>query len=201
MKDIQYYLNLPYTVILRPDPEGGVVARVDELPGCVTGGTTAAEALESLDELKRAWVEDALEAGHPVPEPQPDEPLPSGKWVQRVPKSLHKKLVTAARRETVSLNTLVTAILSEALGGRLQAERGANVRSHFDAAYDDSSDWGWSRTACSIYTVHNDPRVGHSIGLAYALELLGQGLPKKRTKVSLKDIYAPKKSQRFESAC
>jgi hypothetical protein len=40
----------------------------------------------------------------------------SGKWVQRVPRSLHAKLAKQAKREHVSLNTLVVSILSEAMG-------------------------------------------------------------------------------------
>ena len=52
-----------------------------------------------------------------------DRPIPkpgelgrqSGKWVQRVPKSIHLRLVNRAREEGVSLNTLVIMMLSESL--------------------------------------------------------------------------------------
>ncbi len=40
----------------------------------------------------------------------------SGKWVQRVPRSLHARLTKQAKREHVSLNILVVSILSESLG-------------------------------------------------------------------------------------
>ena len=49
-----------------------------------------------------------------------EEVLPSGKWVQRVPRSLHKKLVSTAKREGVSLNQLVTSVLAAAVGKRQQ---------------------------------------------------------------------------------
>ncbi|MGH9646380.1 MAG: toxin-antitoxin system HicB family antitoxin [Bryobacteraceae bacterium] len=41
----------------------------------------------------------------------------SGQWRQRVPKSLHARLVARAAREGVSFNMLVTALLAEGLGG------------------------------------------------------------------------------------
>jgi antitoxin HicB len=121
-KSAEYYLNLPYTVILRRDEEGDVVARVDELAGCAAHGKTEHEALQNLREAQELWIQDCLEQGQPVPKPAEEEALPSGKWVQRVPRSLHKKLVEVAKRENVSLNQLTTSILSEAVGKRKTAQ-------------------------------------------------------------------------------
>ena len=42
----------------------------------------------------------------------------SGKWVQRVPQSLHAKLAARAEKEGVSLNTLVVSLIAEGLGRR-----------------------------------------------------------------------------------
>lgn len=118
IKDIIYYMSLPYTTILRPDEEGDFVARIEELPGCVAHGANHTEALESLREAQQLWIEDCLESGQPVPEPHLEEALPSGKWVQRVPRSLHKKLGELAKKEAVSLNQLVTSMLSDAVAER-----------------------------------------------------------------------------------
>src|SRR3990172_6216892 len=131
MPDLEDYLNLPYTVVLRRDEEGDYVARIDELSGLSTHGRTPQEALGNLEEAKRAWIEDCLERGDPIPAPQApkvpqvpqvkdlsEEPLPSGKWVQRVPRTLHRDLIRLAKREKVSLNQLVTSILAEAVGAR-----------------------------------------------------------------------------------
>lgn len=107
---------LPYGILLRKDEEGDWVARVAELPGCTAHGSSQAEALKNLDEVMEVWLEDALISGSAIPEPRSDEHLPSGKWLQRVPRSLHKKLVDLAERENVSLNQLVTSMLSEAIG-------------------------------------------------------------------------------------
>ena len=41
---------------------------------------------------------------------------PSGKFVQRVGKSLHRRLRTMAKKDGVSLNRLVESILSEKVG-------------------------------------------------------------------------------------
>ena len=121
--DLKDYLKLPYTVILRPDEDGVWIARIEELEGCIAHGSTQPEALSVIEEMKAAWIEDALEAGDPIPKPGQDEILPSGKWLQRVPRSLHKKLAQLAKTEQVSLNQLVTSILAEAVGRKSQAER------------------------------------------------------------------------------
>jgi len=54
----------------------------------------------------------------PAISPALSEELPSGKWLLRVPRTLHRDLIRLAERERVSLNQLVTALLSEAVGAR-----------------------------------------------------------------------------------
>src|SRR5579863_8097615 len=115
-KNLDYYRSLPFGITLRKDDEGDWVARVEELPGCIAHGGTQAEALEKLEEVKAAWIEDAIESGDVIPEPKVDDELPSGKWLQRVPRSLHKSLTEMAKREGVSLNQFVTTVLAEAVG-------------------------------------------------------------------------------------
>lgn len=117
-KNLEHYLGLPYTLILRPDEDGDFVARVKELAGCVAHGRTGPEALENLKEVQKVWLEDCLESGQTVPEPSVEEHLPSGKWLQRVPRTLHKQLAQRAEFEGVSLNQLVTAMLSTGLVSR-----------------------------------------------------------------------------------
>jgi antitoxin HicB len=117
-KDQAYYKTLPYTVILRLDEDGDYIARIDEFPGCIAHGKTQQEALENVNEVKELWIADCLERNDPIPEPVSEQGLPSGKWVQRVPRSLHRKLVDLAKREKVSLNQLVTSVLAEAVGVR-----------------------------------------------------------------------------------
>lgn len=108
-KDLAYYLKLPYRIVLEPDPTGGYVVSVPELPGCISQGETVQEAMAMIEDAKAAWISTALEDGYPVPEP--DEGY-SGKLVLRMPKSLHRALTEQARREGVSLNQLIVFRLS-----------------------------------------------------------------------------------------
>jgi antitoxin HicB len=114
--DINDYLKLAYTITLRRDEDEDWVARVQELKGCTAHGSTQAEALDRLEDAKRAWIESALEHRIDVPMPTPEEPLPSGKWLQRTPRRLHKDLTALAEAEAVSLNHLVVMILSRYVG-------------------------------------------------------------------------------------
>ena len=68
-KNLKYYLDLPYTEVLRRDDEGDFIARVDELQGCVAHGATRVEALEHLQIMQELWITDALENQDVIPEP------------------------------------------------------------------------------------------------------------------------------------
>jgi predicted RNase H-like HicB family nuclease len=56
-----------YTVILEKEHDGGYVASVPALPGCVSQGDTRAEALSNVQEAAELYVEDCLASGDPVP--------------------------------------------------------------------------------------------------------------------------------------
>jgi antitoxin HicB len=118
-KTLQEYLSLPYTIILRRDKRDEIfVARVEELPGCSAHGDTEQEAVLNLRDNMEVWISDCIDSGDAVPEPAAEKELPSGKWLQRVPRSLHLKLIRLAKEEGVSLNQLVTSALAEAVGGK-----------------------------------------------------------------------------------
>jgi len=117
-KTVEEYLKLPYHIeIIRDDDEEnpGWVARVIELPGCITQGDTFEELGEMIDDAMRGWIGVALENGVPIPDPAPDEDY-SGKFVVRLPRSLHRSLAEAAGREGVSLNQFVSVALARAVG-------------------------------------------------------------------------------------
>mgnify|MGYP000909559548 CR=1 FL=1 len=105
-KDVNYYMSLPYNYLIQPvkDESGNYYyGKVLELDGCQSTGETFEEAYKSLQEAMRGWIETKLEYGDPIPEPTGDENY-SGKFVLRVPKSLHRQLAIEAQREGVSLN-------------------------------------------------------------------------------------------------
>lgn len=56
-----------YTVVLEREADGGYVASVPVLPGCVSQGDSRAEALANIREAIALYIEDCREAGDPVP--------------------------------------------------------------------------------------------------------------------------------------
>src|SRR3990167_8141291 len=112
-------MNLPeYQFIIRElaiDDGGGFLIEFPDLPGCMSDGETVEEAIVNGADAVKCWITVAKETGREVPDPGEIENQ-SGKWVQRVPRSLHARLTKQAKREHVSLNTLVVSILSESLG-------------------------------------------------------------------------------------
>ena len=56
MKTVEEYMTLPYRMEITPDPdEGGFIVSSPELPGCLTSGMTADEAIQNSIEAKRIW--------------------------------------------------------------------------------------------------------------------------------------------------
>lgn len=72
-KALDYYLNLPYAILLIPSDEddGGWLAKIPDLPGCISFGDTKEEALAMIEDAKMGWITHRYEAGYPIPEPQP----------------------------------------------------------------------------------------------------------------------------------
>ena len=116
-KTIEDYLNLPYHIEVIRDNDNenpGWVARVIELSGCITQGDDFNELGEMIEDAMRGWIGVALDENIPIPEPAPDEEY-SGKFVARLPRSLHRQLVETAEREGVSLNQFVNVALARAV--------------------------------------------------------------------------------------
>lgn len=116
-KTIDYYMGLPYRVVLHPSPEGGYAVSIPDLSGCLSQGQTAEEALSNIEDAKKCWLESALEDGIEIPEPEASVDTDySGRFSVRVPKSLHKALTQKAKDENVSLNQLIIYHLSKGIG-------------------------------------------------------------------------------------
>jgi antitoxin HicB len=113
--DLESY---PFTIRpLSPEDGGGFLIEYPDIPGCMSDGQTPAAAiLNGRDALKSA-LRTLREFGDPIPKAGAFS-ASSGQWRQRVPKSLHARLVARAAQEGVSLNMLVTALLAEGLVGR-----------------------------------------------------------------------------------
>jgi antitoxin HicB len=109
------YMSLHYPIELIRDPDGGYVAEHPDLPGCFAQGESANEAVDALEVSRRLWFEARLEQGLPIPDP-PEEGEYSGRFVLRVPRTVHGELARRASRDGVSLNLYVSTALARHLG-------------------------------------------------------------------------------------
>jgi antitoxin HicB len=113
--DLEAY---PFTVRrLSGDDGGGYLVEYPDIPHCIADGETSEEAIRNGREALEACLVTLAEFGERIPKPN-STTASSGQWRQRVPKSLHARLVERAEREGVSLNTLVTALIAEGIGRR-----------------------------------------------------------------------------------
>ena len=119
-KNIDYYMSLPYEEHVIPSPEGGFVATIPDLPGCITQGETRSEVVEMMEDAKRCWLTAALADEDDIPEPDRDRY--NGRLNLRIPKSLHRKLAKCAAREGVKLNQLAIYLMANGIGESTQRE-------------------------------------------------------------------------------
>ena len=64
--------RLTYPIMIEPLPPedgGGFLARVPDLPGCMSDGTTPAEAVANVQDAIESWIEAAGDLGHAIPRP------------------------------------------------------------------------------------------------------------------------------------
>lgn len=115
MRDLSQY---PFEIRALSDEEGGgFLVSYTDFTECISDGETIEEAIQNgMDALQETIA--ALESLNlPVPEAGSGGSY-SGKFIQRVPRSIHARLAMRAKQEGVSMNSLVTSILAEGLGRR-----------------------------------------------------------------------------------
>lgn len=115
MKDVEEYFKLPYNYIVQHimDESGEYFyAHVLELDGCQSTGETLEEAYKNLKDAMKGWIETKIENGFDIPLPVGYEDF-SGKFIVRIPKSLHYRLAIEAEKEGVSLNQYALYKLSK----------------------------------------------------------------------------------------
>jgi predicted RNase H-like HicB family nuclease len=116
---LSYYLSLEYPYTVVPD-NGSYFIEYPDLPGCMTQVEDAQDIPEAAEEIRALWIEGEYEDGQDIPEPLATEF--SGKFVMRVPKSLHRDLVQSAKREGMSLNAYACYLLAERnMAGKLNS--------------------------------------------------------------------------------
>ena len=113
-KSIDEYMALPYRMEILPDhEEGGFVVSFPELRGCFSFGESLIEAVNNAMNAKGEWFSAAIESKISIPLPESDDDY-SGQFKLRIPKSLHRQLALAAKREGVSMNQYCVYLLSQA---------------------------------------------------------------------------------------
>ena len=74
-KDLKYYLNLPYKILVESIPEedgGGFIACLPELGRYAVAGSgdTIRGAIQSMNKIKEILLKEWLEEGVSIPEPK-----------------------------------------------------------------------------------------------------------------------------------
>jgi antitoxin HicB len=86
-----------YPVVLRPlaaEDGGGWVALVPDLPGCMSDGDSADEALRNIKDAIEEWKDAAARLGRPIP--RPDDSL-GRSFETDVPEHIRKQVEAFAR--------------------------------------------------------------------------------------------------------
>jgi antitoxin HicB len=106
-----------YQFTVRPlskEEGSGYLVEYQDIPGCMSDGETIEEAIQNGRKALRDCLEVFRESGRTIPKPGKD----AAQWRQRLPRTLYSKLTKQAEDEGVSINSLVTAIIAEAIGAK-----------------------------------------------------------------------------------
>jgi len=113
IKDLEYYMSLPYCVeVIEDKAEGGFALRCPELRGCMTNADSIEDGFAALEDAKREWFAACIEDGLTIPEPSKLDDY-SGQFKLRIPKSLHKRLAEKSSEEGISMNQYCLYLLSK----------------------------------------------------------------------------------------
>lgn len=107
-----------YPFEIRPlsaEEGGGFLISFPDFSECISDGETVEEALKNGREALKATIAALKAKGHAVPAANSGG-VASGKFIARVPKTVHAQLTTRAKAEGVSLNALVLAFIAQGLG-------------------------------------------------------------------------------------
>lgn len=141
VKDLDYYMNLRYEARIQKS-DTGYFAEIPDLPGCMTFCEEFDQLEEMIEDAKKAWFEMSIEDNVEIPEPKEDKDF-SGRFLLRLPKSLHRKLSNQAERDGVSLNQHILNLLSEEFSAQetmikirdaiTDADKAEKVKQHFSS--------------------------------------------------------------------
>jgi len=123
MKETLRLEDYPFSIRpLTEDEGGGYLIEFPDVPGCMSDGESPEEAIINGRDALKCTLLTLKEFGGPIPAPGAFTAA-SGQWRQRVPKTLHARLVQRAKQENVSLNALVSSLIAGGLGVRQRRAR------------------------------------------------------------------------------
>ena len=119
-KDLNYYLNLPWTYTLEEDVDNEdkkiYIVTVNELLGVKTHGYSIEEAFEEIKNALLGTLELYLEMGDKIPEPKKlSERKFKGNIPYRTTQEIHQKLAQEAKRRKKPINKLIDEYVSKGL--------------------------------------------------------------------------------------
>ena len=100
---------------LSAEEGGGYLISFPDFAECISDGESVDAAIENGHDALKATVAALKAKKISVPAPNSGG-VASGKFVARVPKTVHAQLATRARAEGVSLNALVLTFIAQGLG-------------------------------------------------------------------------------------
>jgi len=151
-KELDFYLGVDYPITVHIDPDGGFVAEIEDLPGCMTQAETLDELFAAIQDARQAWIKAAYETGQDIPLPKELDEY-KGKILVRIPRSLHRDLARAARRDGVSLNQYITSLLAAGVQGDLVSNQAFAL---FAQSIEELS--GARRVALAIFGTEKSPK-------------------------------------------
>ena len=111
-RKLSEYLAVEYPFHVVADPDGGYAILYPDLPGCMTQVESLNEVGPMAEEIRHLWIETQYRQGEDIPPPSyPGEY--SGKFVLRIPRSLHRSLAENAESDGVSLNQYIATLLAQ----------------------------------------------------------------------------------------
>ena len=111
---------------LSTEEGGGYLISFPDFAECISDGESLDEAIGNGRDALKATIAALKAKKLPVPAPNSGG-VASGKFVARVPKTVHAQLATRARAEGVSLNALVLTFIAQGLGGSASKARAKGV--------------------------------------------------------------------------
>lgn len=116
-KDINYYLNLPWTYAIQTEVHEGssyYVIHVNELPGICTDSESLDEGMNEIKDLIKSAVEIYREKGEPIPEPI-DRDQFKGKILYRTDSERHYRIAKTAQRMHKSISKTLDTLIDKGL--------------------------------------------------------------------------------------